>query len=123
MRMRYATVVVDDAPCHNRMNVEFDGLMEIKYLPPYSCFLNPIEGCFSVFKAFLKNHINHITNQCTPAAAATAGVSLVQHRQNKLMEAVEETINRAISLQVVQANYRHSNSFLMKCVRREDIFH
>lgn len=37
-------------------------------------FLNPIEECFSVCKAYLKQHLNNIAGGINAAAAARAGV-------------------------------------------------
>ena len=42
-----AVIILDNAPCHSNIDQDFPEV-EIKYLPPYSPFLNPIENSFKV---------------------------------------------------------------------------
>lgn len=52
-------VVMDNLPAHKpdevRESIEQAGA-ELRYLPPYSPDLNPIENVFSPFKAYLRKH-------------------------------------------------------------------
>ena len=115
-------VVMDNAPCHRRMDIEFPRLA-IKFLPPYSPFLNPIEECFSVFKAYLKHRLNDISagNLDDRAAARREGLPQCQRRQQRLRAAVTDTLDPSLTREVVTANYRHSNSFLVACLQEQDI--
>ena len=79
-----AVIILDNAPCHSRINESFEYL-QIRFLSPHSPFLNPIEECFSVFKSYLKQHLNDVSlaNLNDPAAAARAGVSMYERRRNE----------------------------------------
>ena len=118
-----AVVVMDNAPCHRRAH-EWPNL-SIKYLPPYSPFLNPIEECFSVFKAYLKHRLNDISaaNLDNAAAARREGVPLYRRRLQQLRAAVRETLQPSVTREVVAANYQHSNTYLMSCIQLSDINH
>ncbi|KAG2823673.1 hypothetical protein PC129_g11730 [Phytophthora cactorum] len=52
-------VVLDNAIAHNRTKerVEEHDALVLLWLAPYSPMCNPIEGCFSVFKAKIKAHL------------------------------------------------------------------
>lgn len=115
-----AVVIMDNAPCHRRAN---DSMInhQVKYLPPHSPFLNPIENCFSVLKATLKQHLNNIAEGCDTAAARRLGQTLKAYREGKLRGAMEDSLI-VLTPQITQANYQHSNTFLMKCLHREDIW-
>ena len=66
-----AVLIMDNAPCHSNVSVDNDAL-DIKYLPPNSPFLNPIENCFSVFKADMKQRLNMIQQEVINRQAAAA---------------------------------------------------
>ena len=76
-----------------------------------------------MFKSYLKQHLNNIVNAVNAPAAARAGVNQQQLRQDLLQQAVHDTLRTSVTREVVAANYRHSNTFLAACVRREDIWH
>ena len=115
-------ILMDNAPCHRGI-LEVYPELQLKYLPPHSPFLNPIEECFSVFKAYLKQYLNDITNAVNAPAAARAGVNQQHLRQGLLQQAVHATLRTSVTREVVAANYRHSNSYLATCLRQEDIWH
>ena len=49
------TIVMDNAPVHHGAVSECDDdEISVKFLPPYSPFLNPIENAFGVFKLKLR---------------------------------------------------------------------
>ncbi|KAG3143252.1 hypothetical protein PC128_g24625 [Phytophthora cactorum] len=56
-------IVLDSAPAHNQTEERLEeviaehGDLELLRLDPYSPMLNPIEGCFSVFKARVKAYL------------------------------------------------------------------
>lgn len=68
-------IFMDNAPCLNNISDIFPERV-IRYLPPYSPFLNPVETCFSVIKAHLKNTLNSIVDRCDVTAARQAGTTL-----------------------------------------------
>ena len=53
-----AVIDMDNAPAHGQ--AETLATHEVKKLAPYSPFLNPIENCFSVFKAALKQRLGQV---------------------------------------------------------------
>jgi transposase len=75
-------VVMDNLPAHKpeevRETIEQAGA-ELRYLPPYSPDLNPIENVFSPFKAYLRKH----KERTVPALYERIGeaVSLVSKSQ------------------------------------------
>ena len=93
----------------------------MKYLPPHSPFLNPIENCFAVLKATLKHHINDIAGNCATAAARRAGRTLRAHREQQLKGAMEMALG-VVTPELTGPNYRHSNRFLMQCLNSHDIW-
>lgn len=113
-------VIMDNAPIHNGIQGYFPHL-QVKYLPAYSPFLNPIENCFSVFKSHLKHYLNDCISHCTSAEARRQGIPLCELRENLLKQGVEvclPNVNRDIVLQ----NYNHVTHYIMKCITREDIY-
>ena len=113
---------MDNAPCHNGAAQEFPN-MAIKFLPPYSPFLNPIENCFGVFKSHLKHRLNEEVGRNIAEDAACAGVSIVQHRKLLLRRLVHETLLPSITRTVVANSYEHANTYLRPAIERQDIFH
>ena len=115
-----AVVIMDNAPCHRDAAQSLTN-HEMRYLPPYSPFLNPIENCFGVLKATLKHHLNNIAGGCDTAAARRVGQTLRAYREEKLRGAMEEALI-VITPQLTHSNYVHSNTHLMKCLHKEDIW-
>ena len=77
---RNAVIILDKAPVHNQMADIYPELT-FKYLPPYSPFLNPIENCFSVFKAHLKPFLNERADKCTTVQARQQGTTICALRE------------------------------------------
>ena len=78
LRNEDAVIILDNAPCHNRVN-EFFEILQKLFLLVYSPFLNPIKECFSVFNAYVKQRLPNgisTSNLNDTAAAAEAGVSM-----------------------------------------------
>ena len=115
-----AVLIMDNAPCHRDAGQVIQN-HEVKYLPPHSPFLNPIENCFAVLKATLKHHINDIAGNCTTAAARRAGRTLRAHREQQLKGAMEMALG-VVTPELTGPNYRHSNRFLMQCLNSHDIW-
>ena len=114
-------IILDNVPCHNNVERVYPEIV-FKKLPPHSPFLNPIEECFSVFKAYLKQHLNGVVNLINAPAAARAGVPQYRQRQELLEQAIHATLRMSVTRDVVSANYRHSNTYLPSCLRSEDIW-
>ena len=112
-------ILFDNAPCHRGIQEQFPET-DMKFLPPWSPFLNPIENCFSTLKAHIKNRLKDIADSCTLVAARRAGRTLRRHREVVLQQAMEICIP-VVNEQIVSANYRHANSYLLKCLNKDDI--
>lgn len=113
-------IIMDNAPIHRGITTIYPEL-DFRFLPPYSPFLNPIENCFSVFKSYIKRFLHEEVGQCTPARAMEEGVTLATLRENIIKAGVGFAINR-VQDQIVRQNYQHANSYLVKCIERQDIF-
>lgn len=115
-----AVFFMDNAPCHADVDEEFEG-HHVRKIPPYSPFLNPIENCFSSLKANVKRQLNNVVERCDLRAAQRHGVTLRAYRENMLLRMITTAIPR-IDAPMCSANYRHSDTFLRKCLTRDDIW-
>jgi len=116
-----ALVILDNARCHSNITLT-NRLHEMKFLPPYSPQLNPIEMCFSSWKAHVKRQLNSPSNQeriGDRSSAASAGMSLQLWRANILKEIGQESLS-SVTSQLVLNCYQHIFPFLLKGQREED---
>ena len=69
-------LIMENVPSHKNVENVYTEVV-FKKLPQHSLFFNSIEECFSVFKAYLKQHLNGVVNlNYTPARAVqTASLS------------------------------------------------
>ena len=67
-------LIMDNVRTHGVAREFASATMEVKYLPAYSPFLNPIEEAFSTFKAYLKHHLNDLVGQRLLATQLLLGV-------------------------------------------------
>lgn len=115
-----AVFFMDNAPCHADVEDEFNR-HPVKKIPPHSPFLNPIENCFSALKANVKRQLNNVVERCDLRAAQRLGITLRQYREDLLTRMITTAIP-CIDATMCLANYRHSDTFLRKCLTREDIW-
>ena len=92
--MNRTVVVCDNAPVHNGIETvaaeaEFEGV-EILRMAPYSAPLNPIEECWSAFKAAMKRSM---AVTFADMLATREGLTQTEHR----LRYIEEHIDRAIT--------------------------
>ncbi|KAG2944316.1 hypothetical protein PC115_g435 [Phytophthora cactorum] len=115
--------VLDNAPAHNQTETrlveelgEHSDLVLLR-LGPYSPMLNPIEGCFSVFKAkvkaFLAAHRQRMFDQ-------GAFLSLTEARMTLLEDAANSSI-RCINRHLVTSMALHCQRALADALKMEDI--
>ena len=117
-----AIIIMDNAPIHNNCSVNNDQ-QQIRYLPPNSPFLNPIENCFSVMKSHLKQRMNIVQEEANNSrAAARAGVSMVLWRERILVRELSAALDESINQDIVEENYRHADGYLQRCSQQSDIF-
>ena len=65
-----AVLIMDNAPAHRQ--AETLATHQVQKLAPYSPFLNPIENCFSFYKADLKQRLGQVQGLLDDRAAALA---------------------------------------------------
>ena len=56
------SIQLDNATCHRKIQERFPNT-DIKFLPPWSLFSNPIENCFSTLKAHFS--LNDVADTCS----------------------------------------------------------
>ena len=117
------TMLFDNAPSHAGVEARtaLPASHQLRRLPAYSPFLNPIENVFSVMKATTKQHLAANQGRLdSRVAAARAGMTLGNWRSNILKEGITISMG-TVTGQLVDSEYRHSNTFLPACAAREDI--
>ena len=115
-----AVLIMDNAPIHNGLETECPNL-QIKFLPPYSPFLNPIENSFSVLKSAIKQHLQRSENICTTEAARARGITVSRLRE-EILQRVIESAAPTVTQEKVVSQYTHANRYLTLCLQLEDIF-
>lgn len=117
-----ALLIMDNAPSHRHLR-DPSPVHQVKFLPPYSPFLNPIENCFSVLKANGKQRLAHIQHLVDNVVVAREnGMGLMQWRTHCLTREVSAAM-AVLTPEVVSATFRNADSFLVRCLNREHILH
>lgn len=117
--MTDVVVVMDNASVHNGATCDD---ADIKYLPPYSPFLNPIENCFSTFKLKLREVLREesvtaqIMNVPVGLSAAEHRLQVLQIEAAKILEDME-----TISGATVSNMCRHLMTYMHRCSIESDI--
>ena len=116
-----AVIIMDNAPAHRQ--AETLATHQVRKLAPYSPFLNPIENCFSIFKADLKQRLGQVQHRLDDRAAALAAGhrGLVTWR-NAILEDLAGQAVAAVTQEKVAETYGHANGFLGACLARESIW-
>ena len=95
--------------------------LEIKFLPPYSPFLNPIENSFSVVKQAIKRYLHYCAEHNSASQASAAGTSQLQVWEMMLQAVIEDAVP-SLTRDVLAAQYTLANSYSTRCIQLEDIF-
>ena len=114
-----AVVIMDNAPAHRR--AEELGPW-VRKLPPHSPFLNPIENCFSIYKAEIKQRLSLVQRLLDDRRAANnAGyLNIGDWRKHILADIAEQSVF-TLTQEKVAAFYQRSQSFLGACLARQSI--
>ncbi|RHY29001.1 hypothetical protein DYB32_005539 [Aphanomyces invadans] len=115
-------VVVDNAPAHNDLESvfamdEFAGTTLLR-LGPYSPMLNPIENCFSVFKAGVKRFFVENRDEVLVAPLYS---TMAEHRRTMLLQAVEANIHEAATPEKCRKYFSHTVQFHHKVYDLQDM--
>lgn len=108
------TFVFDNAPVHRRAgDSAIAETHTLRWLPPYSPFLNIVEQAFSCWKAGLKRQLAEVQYQ-----------QLGQRNEERLatLYQLAEQSTAEVTPEKSQAWFRHLQSYLPRCIRKDDIF-
>ena len=111
-------VIMDNTRVYKNMHEIFPNL-EIKYLPSYSSFLNPLEDYFSSLKIYLTKFFQLIADQYH-SVWQNQPIIFQALRQNLLLFCIENALSN-VSLTMVCQYYNGANSYLFKCIQNEDL--
>ena len=109
---------MDNTQLYKNMHEIFPNL-EIKYLPSYSSFLNPLEDCFFSLKTYLRIFFQLTADQYHSFWQSERTI-FQAFRQNLLLFGIENAVSN-VSLAVVCQYYNRANSYLIKCIQKEDL--
>ena len=116
-----ATIYMDNATSHrkaeNFANVQQQHKIK-RFDAAYSPELNPVEGCFSVIKAFIKSQLRSLNPQSDGEAAQLAGIFLTRFCEDKLASLVQPAITK-INRENLRNFYRHVDEWILKACNSE----
>ncbi|KAG3050831.1 hypothetical protein PC121_g18170 [Phytophthora cactorum] len=116
-------IVLDNAPAHNKTKERLEeviaehGDLELLRLGPYSPMLNPIEGCFSVFKARVKACLAEHRQRMFVQGAH---LNMTEARMSLLEDAATVSIS-CMNRHLVGAMALHCQRFVADALKREDM--
>ena len=112
--------ILDNATCHKNIAPASES-HTVKYLPPYSPFLTPVENSFSAWKWKIKHDLAEIQNSFSDREEAREhGMNLMQWRRHLLITAGESALS-TITAQKCMNWEQHCLSYFPKCFEKSDI--
>lgn len=115
------TIVIDNAPCHrgieDQLHSDFVGRVQILRLGPYSPQLNPIEGCFSEFKAEVKRQLS----QKRAEFDCRGNDRNLTERRFRILQETANAAKDAITLRLVYNHERHCEKAVTSALNFEDL--
>ena len=117
--MQNPIIVMYNAPAHCGA---FCDNIPVKFLPPHSPFLNPIENAFSVFKPKIRA-IFHEDDAVQRLAAVPQGRSIAEHRISVLHDLATTIIEDqdTLSSEKVTHMCNHVMQYMHRCFAMADI--
>jgi len=100
-------LIQDNASIHKNVNSSH----ELKFLPPYSPFLNPIEAVFSKLKLLVRTELSKIILVNIPQADRTILLN------NIIIQMIANG-----EFEDLRSYYKHIETFFPDCISKEDIF-
>ena len=101
------TIIFDNASAHRQaQNVTCPPNVNIKWLPPYSPFLNVVENCFSQWKANIKRDLADVRE------------SIISSPHDQAMETLAQIAEQSafVRAQDAAAYFRHLQTYLPACM-------
>lgn len=114
-----ATVIMDNARPHHGADVQVPQNFNIRFLPPYSPFLNPIENTFSVIKASIKRQLAQIREN-EEEQARNEHLTLVAYRERKLRRIIINSLDE-VTPELCNNEFNHVFRFIPRCIALEDM--
>lgn len=106
------TFIFDNAPAHRRASdANLPGNITLRWLPPYSPFLNIVENCFSMWKSRVKRQLAECRSQI---------LSSSHDERTAILSNIAEQC-ASVSSEEASSFFRHLQSYLPKCFTRENI--
>ena len=115
-------LIFKGVPVHRRAAPPAENT-QVKVLPPYSPFLNPVEQAISCLKEHIKADITRplFQNQMNDRnAARSAQIPLGEYRKRILVTAAERNL-RSITVEKCAGWFRLMQSYMPRCLARERI--
>ena len=116
-------VLADNARPHsNQLNLGRQD-QSIRYMPPYSPFLNAAEMAISCLKADLKRRLTepHIVQELHDRHAAAQAGETLQHRRLRILTAQVEAASSSITAEKCRQWHEHVLSYGPRCLTYNDI--
>ena len=118
------TIVFDNAPCHygvedSLQNEEYlqSGRVQLLRLGPYSPQLNPIEGCFSSFKAKVKKILGRQRHEFENRGQDPSQLQ----KRFRLLEEAATAAKSVFTLRLTYNQERHCEANIQKALNLEDM--
>ncbi|GFO04910.1 Dde superfamily endonuclease [Plakobranchus ocellatus] len=108
-----ACFVIDNAPAHRQaVNLPLPQNFSVRYLPPYSPFLNICENAFALWKGNIKDSLAEVRDQLLREDHQQRMATLVQ---------LAEQGTAVVTLHRMQAAFRGMHAYLPACFGLDDI--
>ena len=107
-------LIIDNAPAHRQaQNLQMPPNFFVRYLPPYSPFLNICENAFSLWKGAIKDQLAEVRPQL-----------LVQPYQERMatLGQIAEQNTAVVTPEKIQAAFRGLQAYLPACFNMDDIY-
>ena len=115
------TIYMDNAPVHRKASnferVKSNHTIKL-FTAAYSPELNPVEGCFSVIKSFIKQQLRMHDPSQDHQRASELNTTLCNYREQKLVSMVEPSI-RLLTREHLRNFYRHVDKWITKAANKE----
>ena len=106
-------LIFDNAPCHRRaLQANIPETVTLRWLPPYSPFLNIVENAISKWKAVVKRNLAEIRDDL-----------LIQPHEQRFADLGQicEQNARMVTPEDARGYFRHLQTYLPNCLLRHDI--
>ena len=108
-------LIIDNEPAHNQAgNINFPPGYSIKYFPTHSPFLNIAENAINMWKSAVKNEMTRARDQLNQEP---------YDRRMQMVANIAEMLTPAITPVGMTNSFRHTQSYLPRCLDLADILY